>query len=147
MSAPFGPIALTLGEISKQIRGTFETFTDPRTGKNSHYTMVDAGLSAFSVFFMQSPSFLEHQRTLEQAHGENNARTLFGVHEIPTDNPIRTSPDPTPPDRVRPVIPAWTAGIQSQGCESRGRHQAFFKHLRNRQVTVLRLWIPASMPE
>ncbi|MEI7869232.1 MAG: hypothetical protein WCI11_15190 [Candidatus Methylumidiphilus sp.] len=29
----------------------------------------------------------------------------------------------------RPVIPAWTAGIQSQGCESRGRHQAFFKHL------------------
>ena len=94
MSVPFGPIALTLGEIAKRIRGTFETFIDPRTGKNSHYTMVDAGLSAFSVFFMQSPSFLEHQRTLEQAHGENNARTLFGVHGIPTDNPIRTLPDP-----------------------------------------------------
>ena len=101
MSAPFGPIALTLGEIAKRIRGTFETFIDPRTGKNPHYTMADAGLSTFSVFFMQSPSFLEHQRTLEQAHGENNARTLFGVHEIPTDNPIRTLPDPTPPDRVR----------------------------------------------
>jgi len=28
------------------------------------------------------------------------------------------------------------AGIQSQGCESSGRHQAFFKYLRNRQVTV-----------
>jgi Fe2+ or Zn2+ uptake regulation protein len=103
MSVPFGPIALTLGEIAKQIRGIFETFIDPRTGKNSHYTMVDAGLSAFSVFFMQSPSFLEHQRTLEQAHGENNARTLFGVHEIPTDNQIRTLLDPTPPAMVRPA--------------------------------------------
>jgi hypothetical protein len=98
MSAPFGPIALTLGEITKQIRGTFEAFIDPRTGKNTTYGMVDAGPGAFSVFFMQSPSFLEHQRTLEQAHGENNARTLFGVHEIPSaDNQLRTLLDPTPP--------------------------------------------------
>jgi len=126
MSAPFGPIALTLGEIAKQIRGTFETFIDPRTGKNSHYTMVDAGLSAFSVFFMQSPSFLEHQRTLEQAHGENNARTLFGVHEIPTDNPLRTLPDPTPPAKGEARLflfvqrlPSVVAGngAEKQDCE------------------------------
>jgi len=115
MSAPFGPIALTLGGIAKQIRGTFETFTDPRTGKNSHYTMVDAGLSAFSVFFMQSPSFLEHQRTLEQAHGENNARTLFGVHEIPTDNQIRTLLDPTPPAMVRPAYSFLFNALQEAG--------------------------------
>jgi len=40
--------------------------------------VVDAGLSALSVFFMQSPSFLEYQRSLEQAQGKNNAQTLFG---------------------------------------------------------------------
>ena len=73
-----------MGDITRLIRGTFETFVDARKGKNKTYTLVDAGLSAFSVFFMQCPSFLEHQRTLEQAHGENNARTLFGVHEIPS---------------------------------------------------------------
>jgi len=103
MSAPFGPFALTLDDITKQMRGTFEGFTDPRTGKNKTYTMVDAALSAFSVFFTQSPSFLEYQRSLEQAHGDNNARTLFGVHEIPSDNQIRSLLDATPPGVLEPV--------------------------------------------
>ena len=57
MSVPFGRAVLTLDDITKQIRRTFEQFTDPRRGKNTRYTLVDAGLSAFSVFFMQSPSF------------------------------------------------------------------------------------------
>ncbi len=56
MSAPFGRFALTMDDITKLIRGTFETFVDARTGKNKSYTLVDAGLSAFSVFFMQSLS-------------------------------------------------------------------------------------------
>ena len=103
MSAPFGPYVLTLDGITKQMRRTFETFIDPRKGKNTSYTMVDAALSAFSVFFTQSPSFLEYQRSLEQAHGDNNARTLFGVHEIPSDNHIRTLLDPTPPTTLKPV--------------------------------------------
>jgi hypothetical protein len=103
MSVPFGPFALTLDDITKQIRATFATFIDPRKGKNTSYTMVDAALSAFSIFFMQSPSFLEYQRSLEQTHGKNNARTLFGVHDIPSDNQIRTLLDATPPSTVKPV--------------------------------------------
>ena len=59
MSAPFGRFALTMGDITRLMRGTFETFVDARKGKNKSYTLVDAGLSAFSVFFMQCPSFLE----------------------------------------------------------------------------------------
>ena len=55
MSAPFGKNALTFSEVVKELRTTFETLTDRRTGKNSSYTMTDAALSAFSVFFMQSP--------------------------------------------------------------------------------------------
>jgi hypothetical protein len=103
MSAPFGPFALTLDDITQQLRGTFEGFTDPRKGKNKSYTMVDAALSAFSVFFTQCPSFLEYQRSLEQAHGGNNARTLFGVHDIPSDNQMRTLLDATPPSALKPV--------------------------------------------
>ena len=115
MSAPFGPLALTLDDITRQIRGTFETFVDARKGKNKSYTLVDAGLSAFSVFFMQSPSFLEYQRTLEQAHGENNARTLFGVHEIPSDNQIRTLLDATPPSRVNPIYASLFNALRESG--------------------------------
>ena len=52
MSVPFGRAVLTLDDITRQIRRTFEQFTDPRRGKNTRYTLVDAGLSAFSVFFL-----------------------------------------------------------------------------------------------
>ena len=115
MSAPFGPYVLTLDGIVKQMRATFAGFTDPRTGKNKSYTMVDAALSAFSVFFTQSPSFLEYQRSLEQTHGENNARTLFGVHEIPSDNHIRALLDATPPDTLQPVYSFLFNALEQAG--------------------------------
>ena len=104
MSVPFGPLVLTLDDITKQIRRTFAQFTDPRKGKNTSYTMVDAGLSAFSVFFMQSPSFLEYQRSLDQWLGKNNAQTLFGVHDIPSDHPLRHRLDATEPGQVKPLF-------------------------------------------
>jgi hypothetical protein len=115
MSAPFGPYALTLDDITKQLRRTFEGFTDPRRGKNTTYTMVDAGLSAFSVFFMQSPSFLEYQRSLEQTHGENNARTLFGAHDIPSDNQIRSLLDATAPSAVEPMYAYLFNALEQAG--------------------------------
>lgn len=115
MSVPFGPLVLTLDDITHQIRRTFEQFTDPRQGKNKHYTLVDAGLSAFSVFFMQSPSFLEYQRSLEQTHGKNNAQTLFGVHQIPSDHPIRHWLDATEPGRLKPLFAYLFEGLNQAG--------------------------------
>jgi hypothetical protein len=115
MSTPFGPFALTLDDVTKRLRQTFEGFTDPRTGKNKTYTLVDAALSAFSVFFTQSPSFLEYQRRLEQTHGNNNARTLFGVHQIPSDNQIRVLLDATPPERLGPVYAFLFDALEQAG--------------------------------
>jgi hypothetical protein len=104
MKSRNGAITLTLGDITQKMRETFQDFVDPRTGKNKMYSMGDAALSAFSIFFMQSPSFLEYQRTLEQTHGKNNARSLFGTHEIPSDNQIRSLLDHTPPIAVEPIF-------------------------------------------
>lgn len=78
-------------------RQVLESLPDKRTGKNSRYGMEDAALSAFSVFFTQSPSFLSYQRTMEQTKGRSNAQSLFGVHKIPTDNHIRDLLDPVKP--------------------------------------------------
>jgi len=50
------------------------------------YTMVDIDLSAFSLFFMGSPSFLAHQRVLARGQGRSNCQTLFGMAAIPSDN-------------------------------------------------------------
>ena len=66
---------------------------DPRTGNNCSYSMADIALSAFAVFFTQSPSFLSFQQNMQKAHGRNNARSLFQVERIPCDNHLRETLD------------------------------------------------------
>jgi hypothetical protein len=71
---------------------------------NTRYTIQDAALGAFGIFFTQSPSFLEYQRQLQANKGRNNAHTLFGVTKIPCDNHIRTLLDPIVPSHFDPVF-------------------------------------------
>jgi len=73
---------------------------DGRTGDNTSYAMKDIGLGAFSVFFTQSPSFLAHQKTMEQSKGQSNAQSLFHLDKIPSDNHIRDMLDPVPPQEL-----------------------------------------------
>lgn len=77
---------------------------DRRVGSNARYEMSDIGLAAFSVFFMQSPSFLAHQRVLEEGRGRSNAETLFGMTKVPSDNHIRQMLDGAPTDHFDPVF-------------------------------------------
>tara|TARA_A100001391_G_C5069226_1_gene277895 strand:+ start:450 stop:1787 length:1338 start_codon:yes stop_codon:yes gene_type:complete len=98
------PAALTLEGLVVALREQFEDFADPRTGKNTRYTMADIALAAFSVFFTQSPSFLAHQRSMQQTKGRNNAHSLFQVGQIPTDVHIRQTLDPTPPATLYPMF-------------------------------------------
>lgn len=63
---------------------------DPRKPSNATtYSVKDALLAAFSVFFMQCESFLEHQRQMQTRRGKDNAQTLFGVERVPTNNQIK----------------------------------------------------------
>ena len=87
------------------LRTTIATFPDTRKGKNKHYTLLDAALGAFAVFFTQSPSFLAYQRDLTARQGQSNAHTLFGLTEIPSDNQIRALLDPVPPERLEQSLP------------------------------------------
>ena len=82
------------------LKGLMRQFPDKRTGKNRVYSIEDAALGAFAVFYTQSPSFLAHQKTMEQAKGKSNAQTLFGMHRIPTDNHIRALLDRVAPSEV-----------------------------------------------
>jgi hypothetical protein len=63
---------------------------DPRAASNAtKYKLSDAILAAFSMFFMQCQSFLEYQRQMQSRSGKDNAQTLFGVEQIPSDPQIR----------------------------------------------------------
>jgi len=91
-------------EIVLYFRSVMENLPDKRTGKNKRYKMSDAALSAFSVFFTQSPSFLAYQRSMAFNKGKNNAQSLFGVHQVPTDNQSRDLLDEVEPALVFPVF-------------------------------------------
>lgn len=85
-------------QVLKQIREIFEQMPDDRKGGNrTTYSIKDAVLSAFWVFFMQLPSFLGRQRDMHRNKGKKNAQSLFGVHQIPSDNQIRNLLDPVDP--------------------------------------------------
>jgi hypothetical protein len=92
-----------------------DAFPDKRTGSNTIYTMRDMGLGAFSVFFTQSPSFLSHQSAMEKAQGNSNARTLFGMAQIPTDNHIRDVLDPVAPSYLDPVFDLAFTALKHSG--------------------------------
>lgn len=81
---------------------------------NTRYTIQNAALGAFGIFFMQSPSFLEYQRQLHHRQGHDNAQTLFGVEPIPCDNQIRTLLDPIAPRYFHPVFFEVFAHLEQQ---------------------------------
>ena len=95
---------LSFDHLTSDLRATLENLPDHRQGKNTQYTLSDAGMSAFSVFFTQCPSFLAHQRLLETNRGKSNATTLFSMEKIPCDNQIRKLLDAISPDELYPVF-------------------------------------------
>ena len=90
-----------IGELSD----CFEKLPDYRQGVNTRYEIKDAAVSAFSVFFTQSPSFLASQRLLQKKKGKNNLFKLFGVGRIPTDTQTRNLLDTLEPSLLYDLFP------------------------------------------
>jgi len=86
------------------LRTASADFPDVRTGETTKYSMEDITLSAFSVFFLQNPSFLAHQKIMKTAKGKSNAETIFGIKNIPCDNQIRNVLGPVSPEHIFPVF-------------------------------------------
>jgi hypothetical protein len=89
---------------------------DSRKASNAtRYSLSDAVLGAFSVFFMQSESFLEHQRQMESHQGKNNAQTLFGMIQIPSVPQIRNILDAIPATGLFGVFHCVYLALQQGG--------------------------------
>jgi hypothetical protein len=111
-----GASLLTAEKLITSIRAVFEQFPDVRRrGNHQTYTVANAALSAFAVFFTQSPSFLDYQVRMQQERGRNNADSLFGVHQIPSTPQIRTLLDPVSPDHVAPLFMETVGALNESG--------------------------------
>jgi len=100
-----------VGELRRTLAGLY----DKRTRNNTQYSMETIGLSAFSVFFTQCPSFLAYQKAMEKSKGQSNAQTLFQIEETPTDNHIRDMLDPVEPQALFPVYDRIYEAFEEQG--------------------------------
>ena len=108
------------------LREVLAGLPDRRTGTNLSYAMEDFGLSAFSVFFTQSPSFLAHQKALQQARAQNNATSFFEISQIPCDNQIRKMLDPVSSQSLYPVYDRIYDTLREHGILAtfRGTHDS-----------------------
>jgi hypothetical protein len=125
------PTSFTVRNLINKTRTLFNELPDVRkkkTANNLKYAISDAALSAFSVFFTQSPSFLDYQTRMQKKLGKNNAQSLFGIHPIPSTNQIRNLLDPVEPKTVYPLIKEINDGLYQNG---------YLKSLRSINSTLL----------
>ena len=105
---------LILDRLLSGLRDACAAFPDKRKGEGV-YTMADIGMSAFSLFFMQSESFLSHQRSLAEGRKTSNCQTLFGMAKIPTDNHIRSMLDPVHPSHLQACFDSALQALRDNG--------------------------------
>lgn len=90
---------LTLDALIAKMRQHIEQLADPRPGQNTQYYFSDIAMAAFSVYFMQAPSFLSRQRQTAQGNdSDSSAASLFRMARIPSDNHIRQGLDGISPE-------------------------------------------------
>ncbi len=108
-------------QLIEALRRSLMRLPEHRRGANIRYTIADAGLSAFGVFFTQSRSFLAYQRLMETAKGKSNVHSLFGVERIPSDAHIRNLLDPQEPSGLFEVFEAALGLLEEHGLWDRFR--------------------------
>jgi hypothetical protein len=111
---------LTFSDLITILKTVSGVIPEHRRGNNKTYTLQDAILGAFSVFFMQSASFLAHQEEMQSHEGHNNAVSLFGLKAIPSDNQIRNLLDVLEARHLFPIF-----AKVSHLLEERGELQAY----------------------
>ena len=80
---------LIFNQLILIIKKNIAIYPDIReANNNTKYTLEEIVLSAFALFFFQSPSWLEFQTKMQKQRALNNARSFFGIKNIPTSNHI-----------------------------------------------------------
>lgn len=111
-------VPFSASSVINKARDTFSHFPDLRktaTSNNLKYAVVDAAMSAFGVFFTQSPSFLDYQTRMQKKYGKNNAQSILGIHQLPSMSQVRNLLDPVPAEALYPLLQEISDGLYHNG--------------------------------
>ena len=100
---------LMVNLLIEGLRHQLQHMPDHHNGGNTQFSFNDIGTAAFPVFFVQSPSFLNHQRKFHEAHNRDACQWLFGMRRIPSDKHIRKQLDGI---ACQSVYPAFDMAIE-----------------------------------
>ena len=76
-------VSISPSKLIGFLKQQLNNLPDSRTGTNKQYQIEDAVIAAFSAFFTQCPSFLEHQRLMKNIKkktmykGQKNSSVSF----------------------------------------------------------------------
>jgi hypothetical protein len=111
--------------VSRHLSDQWAHLPDHRKpNNNQQYEIADAVRSAYAVFFVQSESFLAHQREMHEKRGRSNIGTLFQAQSVPSDPQIRNLLDPLRPEDLEPDFEWLLAAVDQAGQLDRFRDYA-----------------------
>ena len=87
-----------LNSLIAEFRQLAAALPAPRHGSDMPCSIADAATSALVPFVLQSPSFLDSQRSIENSGHRSNSQSLFSIERIPSDNAIGSLLDGWPSD-------------------------------------------------
>ena len=73
------PVHLTFDAVIALLGRAVDRMPDSRDANRVDYSLRDAALAAFAMFYFQAPSLLAFQRQLHSRTNRSNLATLFGV--------------------------------------------------------------------
>jgi hypothetical protein len=92
---------LSADSLFRLIRSRFDDLPDARAGE-PEIPLGDALMSAFAMFSLKDPSLLAFDQRRDDPN--DNFRTIYGIHRVPSDTQMRAILDPVDPDDLRPLF-------------------------------------------
>lgn len=92
------------GKMVNIFKDNIKNINDKRRQRSDlKYSFEDIILGAFSMLYFQNDSWLQFQGKLKTAEGRDNAKSFFGIENIPVENHIKTQLDKIKPSSFKKV--------------------------------------------
>jgi len=96
--------------LVQAIRECAELLPEHRKAKTD-YSLADAVMSGIAMFSLKDPSLLAFQ----ERRNDHNMKSIYHIHDVPSDTQMREILDPIQPDSLRPMFNAVFRNLQLSG--------------------------------